>query len=359
MTSIGDQLEGSTYEFKSVPTDSNMFQNSHLTDPSHLPARPKHSAQPDHSNDILGIYLSEIGRIPDLSYQEELNLFSKIRKLETRIAEYQMSLKKLDPQNDTSFVLDKQVKTTELQQQIRTITSRISAAKNRIVEGNLKLSVHIAKKYQGRGLDLTDLIQEGNIGLIKAISRFNCERGVKFSAYASWWIQQAINQAIIDKGRTIRLPAHVFGELRKLKHSKNYLLQSGMREFKSDKVAEVSAMSIKKVESLEQITSQIVSLDNPIIQNKFEVHDRVSSTSTLDPLTHLTHKNRTKIVRQLVNELPKREQKILRLRYGLDGEGERTLQEVGNILNLSRERIRQIAARAFNRLKSHELLNHI
>ncbi|HIB90214.1 TPA: sigma-70 family RNA polymerase sigma factor [Candidatus Poribacteria bacterium] len=306
MTSIGDQLEGTTDEFKPMPTDGDICQDSFLIDFSHPPALPKRYPQTDHSNDMLKIYLSEIGRIPDLSYQDELNLFTKIKKMETRIAECQMPLKKLDAQNNKSLVLDKWVQTIDLQQQIRIITSRISVARDRIIEGNLKLSVHIAKRYQGRGLDLTDLIQEGNIGLIKATSRFDWERGVKFSTYASWWIQQAINQAIIDRGRTIRLPAHVFDVLRKLKRSKNYLLQSGIREPESDKIAEVSGMSIKKVESLEQIMPQTVSPDNPIIQDKFEVHDRVSSTSTLDPLAHLIYKNRTKIVRQLVNELPER-----------------------------------------------------
>ena len=359
MDSIGDQLAESTHEFKSIPTDSNISQNLHLTDSSHLPALPKQSTPPDHSNDILGIYLSEIGRIPNLSYQDELNLFTKINKLETRIEEYRMLVKELDTQNDKNLAINTWSKTIDLQQQIHIRASRISVAKDRIIEGNLKLSVHIAKRYQGRGLDLTDLIQEGNIGLIKAISRFDLERGVKFSTYASWWIQQAIRQAITDRGRTIRLPAHVLEKLRKLKRSKNYLLQSNTREPESDKVAEISGISPKKIASLERIMSQTVSLDSPIIQDKFAVHDRVPSTSTSDPLTHLIHKNRTEIVKKLINELPEREQKILRLRYGLDGEEERSLQEVGNIFNLSRERIRQIVARAFNQLKSHELLNQI
>ena len=359
MIPIKNQFDQSSYEFKSIPTDSEISQKLQLIDCNQLPSFPNHSTQPNRNNDILGIYLGEIGRISDLSYQDELNLFAKIKKLEIQIEEYQKLLTKPNNKNGKKHTRQKWNQTIDLQKQIHILTSGVSLAKEQIIEGNLKLSVHIAKKYQGRGLDLMDLIQEGNIGLIKAISRFDLERGVKFSTYASWWIQQAIQQAIIDRGRTIRLPAHVLNKLRKLKRSRNYLLQSNTHEPEPDKVAKISGMSTQQVESLDRIMPQTVSLDSPIAQDKFEVHDRVSSTSNSDPLTHLIHKNRTKIVKKLIKELPEREQKILRLRYGLDGEEERSLQEVGNIFNLSRERIRQILVRAFNQLKSHDLLNQI
>ena len=359
MIPIKNQFDQSSYEFKSIPTDSKISQKLQLIDCNQLPSFPNHSTQPNRNNDILGIYLGEIGRISDLSYQDELNLFAKIKKLEIQIEEHQKLLTKPNNKNGKKHTRQKWNQTIDLQKQIHILTSGVSLAKEQIIEGNLKLSVHIAKKYQGRGLDLMDLIQEGNIGLIKAISRFDLERGVKFSTYASWWIQQAIQQAIIDRGRTIRLPAHILDKLRKLTRSRNYLLQSNTHEPEPDKVAKISGMSTQQVESLDRIMPQTVSLDSPIAQDKFEVHDRVSSTSNSDPLTHLIHKNRTKIVKTLIKELPEREQKILRLRYGLDGEEERSLQEVGNIFNLSRERIRQILVRAFNQLKSHDLLNQI
>lgn len=358
-TPIKNQFDQNPYEFKSMPPDNEIGQSLQLIGYNQLPPFPNHSTQPNRSNDILGIYLGEIGRISDLSYQDELNIFAKIKKSEIQIEEYKKLFKKLNNKNGKKHKKQKWSQTIDLQKKIQILTSGVSLAKEKIIEGNLKLSVHIAKKYQGRGLDLTDLIQEGNIGLIKAISRFDSERGVKFSTYASWWIQQTIQQAIIDRGRTIRLPAHVLNKLRKLKRSRNYLLQSNTHDPEPDKVAKISGMSTQQVESLDQITPQTVSLDSPIAQDKFEVHDRVPSTSNSDPLIHLIHKNRTKIVKKLIKELPEREQKILRLRYGLDGEEERSLQEVGNIFNLSRERIRQILVRAFNQLKSHDLLNQI
>ena len=358
-TPIKNQFDQNPYEFKSMPPDNEIGQSLQLIGYNQLPPFPNHSTQPNRSNDILGIYLGEIGRISDLSYQDELNIFAKIKKSEIQIEEYKKLFKKLNNKNGKKHKKQKWSQTIDLQKKIQILTSGVSLAKEKIIEGNLKLSVHIAKKYQGRGLDLTDLIQEGNIGLIKAISRFDLERGVKFSTYASWWIQQAIQQAIIDRGRTIRLPAHILDKLRKLTRSRNYLLQSNTHEPEPDKVAKISGMSTQQVESLDQITPQTVSLDSPIAQDKFEVHDRVPSTSNSDPLIHLIHKNRTKIVKKLIKELPEREQKILRLRYGLDGEEERSLQEVGNIFNLSRERIRQILVRAFNQLKSHDLLNQI
>ena len=144
MASIGDQLAESTHEFKSIPTDNNISQNLHLIGSSHLPALPKQSTPPDHSNDILGIYLSEIGRISDLSYQDELNLFTKINKLETHIEEYRMLVKELDTQNDKSLAINTWSKTIDLQQQIHIIASRISVAKDRIIEGNLKKDIKVA-----------------------------------------------------------------------------------------------------------------------------------------------------------------------------------------------------------------------
>ena len=321
----------------------------------------------DQEDGLLSTYLHQIGKIPRLTSEEETNLFIKIEKRRLQIDElyqelvaYLPDLSLTNPPSNAilnrsiiaeSFPQSTEEHLLELVQHIKLYNAEADAAKNRIVEANLRLAVCIAKKYRERGLDLLDLVQEASIGLLQAVDHFDWQRGVKFGAYASWWMQQAIGRSIANHGRTIRLPAYVLSEIRKVNRVEASLHQQTNREPSRKEVAEASGLSVDRLLLLDRLTANTVSLESYTSSGQGGIEDFVACEKTPNPLADLTRQNLVDEVKTALTELPPREQQIVSLRYGLENGKEHSLQEIGSLLNLSRERIRQLEVRALNRLR--------
>ncbi len=259
--------------------------------------------------DPVRMYLKEIGKVPLLSAEEEIDL-------------------------------------------ARRMENGDEAAKKRLAEANLRLVVSIAKRYVGRGMLFLDLIQEGNLGLIKAVEKFDYTKGSKFSTYATWWIRQAITRAIADQARTIRIPVHMVETINKLIRVSRQLLQELGREPTPEEIAEEMSMPVERVREILKISQEPVSLETPIGEEEdshlgdFIQDDNVPVPADAAAFTLLKEQ-----LVEVLSTLTEREQKVLRLRFGLDDGRARTLEEVGKVFNVTRERIRQIEAKALRKLR--------
>lgn len=264
------------------------------------------------SDDSVKIYLRQIGKIPLLSSAEELDLAKKIQ----------------DRHDDF--------------------------AKNVLVNANLRLVVSIAKKYIGRGLSFLDLIQEGNVGLIKAAGRFDYKKGYKFSTYATWWIQQSITRAIADKARIIRLPIHMIDSIGKIRRATLDLTTELGHTPTKQEIAYRLGLPVSKLTSIIKSAQSTVSMDTPTSsdEDSSKIADFIIDKSTITPDGKVTHENLLQDIRQILNQLSQKERDVLILRYGLDNNGvKKTLDEIGSQYGVSRERIRQIENRAIAKLK--------
>ena len=260
-------------------------------------------------DDPVRMYLREIGRIPLLSYEEETELAKKVLEGDEE-------------------------------------------AKQKLAEANLRLVVSIAKKYVGRGMLFLDLIQEGNMGLIKAVEKFDYTKGFKFSTYATWWIRQAITRAIADQARTIRIPVHMVETINKLIRTSRHLLQQMGREPTPEELAKELDMSVEKVQEIQKIAQDPVSLETPIgEEDDSHLGDFIQDDDSPAPQDVAAYTLLREQLEEVMGTLTPREAKVLRLRFGLDDGKARTLEEVGKEFDVTRERIRQIEAKALRKLR--------
>ncbi len=297
--------------------------------------------------DPVRMYLKEIGKVPLLSAEEEIEL-AKVMEAGTVAQEKILILKK---RMDDAAEEEKQ----ELLDEIKLLQKEVDAggdAKKRLAEANLRLVVSIAKRYVGRGMLFLDLIQEGNLGLIKAVEKFDYRKGYKFSTYATWWIRQAITRAIADQARTIRIPVHMVETINKLIRVSRQLLQELGREPSPEEIAEEMSMPVERVREILKISQEPVSLETPIGEEEdshlgdFIKDDNVPVPADAAAFTLLKEQ-----LEEVLGTLTDREQKVLTLRFGLEDGRARTLEEVGKEFNVTRERIRQIEAKALRKLR--------
>jgi len=235
---------------------------------------------------------------------------------------------------------------------VRAIMRAVDTAKQEMVRANLRLVLSIAKRYRGRGMTFDDLIQEGNLGLLKAVGRFDHTKGNRFSTYATWWVRQSIIRGIYDKTRTIRLPVH-FIELKNLFFKVYYeLLKELGREPTPAEIAERSKLPVEKVQMVLTLAAQPISLETPIGEDEQRLGDFIEDERALSPVEECSDRELAEVTRTLLSTLQPREEKILRLRFGLDGHQAETLEKIGKIFNVSKERIRQIEKKALRKLKN-------
>lgn len=267
----------------------------------------------DISDDSVRLYLREIGKIPLLNPEEELALAHKVKEGD-------------------------------------------KDAKDKMAEANMRLVVSIAKRYSGRGLDFLDLIQEGNTGLLRAVEKFDPDKGFKFSTYATWWIRQAITRAIADQARTIRIPVHMVETINKLLRTQRRLTQELNREPTNEEIAAAMEMEVDKVEYVMKIKQDITSLDANIRDDDDDstLSDFIEDDEAVSPDEAAASQLLKEQVKDMLGVLTDREQKILKMRFGLEDGKSHTLEEVGQEFSVTRERIRQIEAKALSKLRKHK-----
>lgn len=297
--------------------------------------------------DPVRMYLKEIGKVPLLSADEEIELAQNMEDGAVATEKINVLKDRLDGASEEEKA--------EIKQEIKTLQRDVDKgadAKKRLAEANLRLVVSIAKRYVGRGMLFLDLIQEGNLGLIKAVEKFDYKKGYKFSTYATWWIRQAITRAIADQARTIRIPVHMVETINKLIRVSRQLLQELGREPSPEEIAKEMNMPVERVREILKISQEPVSLETPIGEEEdshlgdFIKDDNVPVPADAAAFTLLKEQ-----LEEVLGTLTEREQKVLTLRFGLEDGRARTLEEVGKEFNVTRERIRQIEAKALRKLR--------
>ena len=297
--------------------------------------------------DPVRMYLKEIGKVPLLSADEEIELAQNMEDGAVATEKINVLKGRLDGASEEGKA--------EIKEEIKKLQRDVDKgadAKKRLAEANLRLVVSIAKRYVGRGMLFLDLIQEGNLGLIKAVEKFDYKKGYKFSTYATWWIRQAITRAIADQARTIRIPVHMVETINKLIRVSRQLLQELGREPSPEEIAKEMSMPVERVREILKISQEPVSLETPIGEEEdshlgdFIKDDNVPVPADAAAFTLLKEQ-----LEEVLGTLTEREQKVLTLRFGLEDGRARTLEEVGKEFNVTRERIRQIEAKALRKLR--------
>lgn len=310
------------------------------------------------SDDSVRVYLREIGRIPLLTPEEEAEIAYDIVKNAEPLAEAEQRLKEVEAERKGESDLAKRASLQKEATGLRFKIKRLKRPKDKMAEANMRLVVSIAKRYSGRGLDFLDLIQEGNTGLLRAVEKFDPDRGFKFSTYATWWIRQAITRAIADQARTIRIPVHMVETINKLLRTQRKLTQELNREPSVEELAEALGETPEKIKYVFKIKQDIQSLDATIggsdEDDASELGNFVEDDTAVSPEDATNDRLLKEQVMEVVGQLSDREQKIIKLRFGLDGGRQHTLEEVGVEFAVTRERIRQIEAKALMRLRKNK-----
>lgn len=294
------------------------------------------STEKQNINNFISSYFTEIGQIPLLTFEEGVELGKRIKagyEAETKLA------------NNLNIGDDEKEK-------LRKISSDGLMARECLIESNLKLVVSIAKHYQNRGLSLMDLIQEGNLGLIKAVYRFDPSKGFRFSTYGTWWIRQAITRAIVEQGRMVRIPAHVIDSLNKLKKARRELSMQLGYDPSIKEIADKLNLKESDIEYLDYISQDIVSLDSPISDDDDTLFsDMIEDTTASTTLEFAIREENKERIADALSTLPPREARIINLRYGFVDNIPKTLDEIGREFGITRERVRQLEIRAIRHLR--------
>ncbi len=319
----------------SGPTDEELAEEDELDDVRRdLVVEDNYLANID-TDDTIGLYLKEVGRVPLLTAEEEVELAQRIER--GRLAREELARGNVSPRR---------------RQDLQLLIEDGWAAREHLITANSRLVISVAKKYMGRGVPFLDLIQEGNIGLIRAAKKFDYRRGHKFSTYATWWIRQAVTRAIADQGRTIRVPVHMGDQINKLLRVQHQLTQRLGRDPSVEELAEALDVTPQKVENMIQVARRPLSLETPTDDEEDSVlGDFIQDEEVPAPDETATYNLLREHLETVLNGLPPREVRILQLRYGLlDGQAY-TLEEVGRKMGVTRERVRQIEAQALSRLR--------
>jgi len=304
--------------------------------------KPRHVKE----TDPLALYLKQISRYPLLIAEEEISIGERIQKARARV-------KELD-ETRVQGLMDEAAWQAERERHERELVG----AKNRMISSNLRLVVSIAKNYQHRGLSLLDLIDEGNIGLIEAVERFDYTRGCRFSTYGTWWIRQAIIKSLADKGRVIRIPIHMLNTIKKCYFVAKQLTQELGRDPNPEELAEKLGMEPKKVKEIMKLSQETASLHTTVDEdNVTHLSDLIKDENVTEPFEEVFSMTLQDTLGDVLKNLSQREITIIQLRFGLNGEGPRTLEETGKLLGITRERVRQIQEKAIQKLKELQELS--
>jgi RNA polymerase primary sigma factor len=303
--------------------------------------------KPAKESDPLALYFKQISRFPLLTVQEEQKIGERIVSIRTEIGRFEASQE--GNKDSLSYKKEKAA-----------LDSSLLFYKNKMINSNLRLVVSIAKNYQHRGLSLLDLIDEGNIGLIEAVERFDYTRGCRFSTYGTWWIRQAIIKSIADKGRVIRIPIHMLNTIKKCYFVAKQLTQDLGRDPSDQELSEYLGVPVSKVKEIVKLSQETTSLDTIVDDgNLTRLADLIKDDSMEEPFEKVFSMTLQETMEDILSHLSEREMKIIQLRFGLAGEGPLTLEETGKLLGITRERVRQIQEKATFKLRNLRVLNEL
>jgi RNA polymerase primary sigma factor len=337
-----DALLSANIRIVEIPELQDVDDSGVEDEPLRHPTR--HASERDYlegvdSNDTIGLYIKEAVQVPLLTAEEEMELSQRIES--GRLAREELARGNVS---------------SHRKEELYRLVQNGWGAREHLIIANARLVISIAKKYMGRGVPFLDLIQEGNIGLMRAAKKFEYQRGLKFSTYATWWIRQAVTRAIADQSRTIRIPVHMGDQISRMLRTQHRLNQSLGREPTPEELAEKLDVPLKKVEQLLQVTRQTVSLQAPVGDEENDVlADFIEDEDTPDPDETAAFNLLREQLAEALEQLPPREARILQLRYGLLDGRVHTLNEVGQKMGVTRERVRQIEAQALRRLRTPRL----